>query len=189
LTFLHRRRGAVAALLAAALAIPAQPGRAATPYEAQIGGFVAATIQALITGEFAGRSPSQVGGLRPVCKPADYDDLRAAASNSTAFYKFQQRCKFTDDRIDATHVHSIAYLPMGYCATLKAAFETFMAEQIYMTPPGLGSWSDWVSFEYKGSRYGASSRYLARGANLHATCDADGSLHLSAPRARGARRA
>jgi hypothetical protein len=178
----------MAALLAAALIIPAHPGRAATPYEAQIGGFMAAVILTLITGEFAGRSPSQVGGLRPVCRPADYDDLRAAADNSTAFYKFQQRCKFTDDTIDATHVHSVAYLPMGYCATLKTAFETFMAEQIYRTPPDVGSWTDWVSFEYKGSRYGSSRRALARGADLQARCDADGSLHLSAPRARGARR-
>jgi hypothetical protein len=168
------------------LAITFLPSQAlaGTSYEAQIGGFIHSTLQTFITGEFAGRRPSQsdIAGLnRPVCKPADYDDLRAAANDQAAFDAFRRKCKFVDVKKDDTHVHGTAHLPRGYCETLKNAFETMLTEQVYSDTPD-GKWE--VVFEYKGSRYDSSKRALARGARLKTMCLDDGSLRVSAPRKR-----
>ena len=156
--------------------------RAATPYEAQVGGFMTATLQTLITGEFAGRSPSNADAAlnRPVCKPDDYDDLRAAANDRTAFDAFRRRCKLVEGKIDDTHVHSIAYLPRGYCEVLKTAFAKVLAERVYA--PGTPSRE--LIIDYKGSRYEGTRGTLARNAQLQATCQDDGSLWISAPRPR-----
>jgi hypothetical protein len=160
-----------------------QPSFAATPYEAQIGGFVAAALNALITGEFAGRRPSQVEAHfdRAACGPADFADLRAAANDTATFDAIRRRCKFTEAKIDATHVHIIAYLPSGYCETLKAAFEAVLADQVYGAPRDT---TDLVAIDYKGTYYLGSGRALARGAQLEARCQEEGSLRVSAPRKR-----
>jgi hypothetical protein len=157
---------------------------AGTPYEAQIGGFMAAVLSVIITGEFAGRNPSQADArpTRPICKPSDYDHLRAAANDTAALDAFRRRCKLTEGTVDDTHVYSTAYLPAGYCEALKAAFEKVLAEQVYAVP--IGSPGDDVIFEYKGSRYAGTSRRLARGARLQLVCRADGALRISAPRER-----
>src|SRR5262245_37327294 len=105
----------VTVLIALAASLVPPPAHAATPYEAQIGGFMTATLQTLITGEFAGRSPSNADASlhRPVCRPGDYEDLRAAANDRAAFDAFRRRCKLVEGTIDGTQVHSTAYLPQG----------------------------------------------------------------------------
>jgi hypothetical protein len=180
---LVRTLGIVVAMLTPATLCTSPPVRAATPYEAQIGGFMTATLQTLITGEFAGRSPSNADAAlnRPICKPSDYDDLRAAANDRAAFDAFRRRCKLVEGTIDATHVHSTAYLPHGYCETLKTAFETVLAERIYAES---GNPTRELIIEYKGSRSESTDRLLARGAQLRTTCRDDGSLRISAPRKR-----
>ena len=144
---------------------------------------MAAALNALITGEFAGRRPSQVGAdlHRRVCEPQDYGDLRAAASDTTAFDEIRRRCRFTETKVDATQVHSIAYLPPGYCETLKAAFEAMLAEQVFGAPRNPG---DFIVIDYKGTYYAGTDRALARGARLEARCQQDSSLRVSAPRSR-----
>lgn len=176
--------GVVVALLAmAATMLVLPPVRAATPYEAQIGGFMTATLQTLITGEFAGRSPSNADAAldRPICRPSDYDDLRAAANDRAAFDAFRRRCKLVEGKLDGTHVHSTAYLPPGYCERLKAAFEKVLAERIYAEP---ASPTPDMIIEYKGSQFRTTGRQLARGARMEATCQDDGALRVSAPRKR-----
>lgn len=175
------KRGIALCLLYLAALLAPQSAQTGTSYEAQIAGFMAAALQALITGEFAGRKPSQVDAElhRPVCRPSDYDDLRAAATDAAAFDAIRRRCKFTEGKIDATEVYNIAYLPPGYCETLKTAFERVLVDQVYDAPPDSG---DLVVIEYKGSRYLGSGRGLARRARLHATCESDGSLRVSASR-------
>jgi hypothetical protein len=143
---------------------------------------MAAVLETLITGEFAGRRPSQTDfiPMRPVCKPSDCATLRAAAHDTAAFDAFYKRCNLIESTIDETQVHSIAHLPPGYCDTLKTAFEDALAKEVY-GPPRAG---DWVEIEYKGSRYRGTRRALARGAHLQAACLADGFLRISAPRNR-----
>jgi hypothetical protein len=84
-------------VLLLAIAIPGA-SRAQTPYETQVGGFMTAVLSVLITGEFAGRSPSNAHASpnRPLYKPADYDDLRAAANDRAAFDAFRRRCKLVE---------------------------------------------------------------------------------------------
>jgi len=173
----------ITALLALAMLCASLPVRAAGPYEAQIGGFMTATLQTLITGEFAGRSPSNADAAlnRPICKPSDYDDLKAAANDRAAFDAFRQRCKLVEGTTDGTHVHSTAYLPPGYCETLKTAFETVLTERVYAAPTNP---TRMLIIEYKGSRYESTNRQLARGAQLQAICQDDDSLRVSAPRKR-----
>jgi hypothetical protein len=175
--------GVVVALVALAIPLVPLPVRAATPYEAQIGGFMTATLQTLITGEFAGRSPSNADAAlsRPICRPSDYDDLRAAASDRAAFDAFRRRCRLVEEKIDETHVHSTAYLPPGYCERLKTAFEKVLAERIYAEP---ASPTPDLIIEYKGSRFQTTSRQLARGARMEVTCQDDGAIRVIAPRKR-----
>lgn len=178
-----QKPGVIAGLVALSIIFVESGTRAATPYEAQIGGFMAAVLQTLITGEFANRSPSQVDAHldRPVCLPKDYEDLRAAANDPLAFDALRRRCKFTEGKIDPTEVHSIAYLPAGYCERLRSALETVLADEIYAVPRGT---KPGLIIEYKGSRLGiggGSEREIVRHAQLRSTCHSDGSLRVSAP--------
>jgi hypothetical protein len=170
-------------MLAALAVATLSPVHAARPYEAQIGGFMTAALQTLITGEFAGRSPSNADAAldRPICRPSDYDDLRAAANDRDAFDAFRRRCKLVEGKIDGTHVHSTAYLPRGYCEGLKAAFEKALAERVYAEQ---ASPTPDLIIEYKGSRLRTTRRQLARGAGMDVTCQDDGALRVSAPRRR-----
>ena len=170
--------------LVASLVHPSAAKSAGTTYEAQIGGFMVSVMRTFIAGEFAGRRPSQAGIRldRRVCRPADYIDLRAAAASDTAaFDDFHRRCKLVQSRKDDTHVHAVAYPPPGFCEPLKTAFEAMLAQHVYNDP---GNPSFALAFEYKGSRYDATSRQLARGARLQVGCQDDGSWHVSAPRTR-----
>jgi hypothetical protein len=169
---------ATACVVAATLYAFSSP-RAATPYEFQLGGFVSSLLQTIITGEFAGRSPSNADAPpnRPICKPGDYDDLRAATNDRAAFDAFRRRCNLVEGVVDETHIHVTAYLPSGYCEILKAAFDGVMAEHVYATPANPKPF-----IEYKGSRSTATGRTLARNAKLRTTCRDDGSLRISAPR-------
>jgi hypothetical protein len=157
------------------------PSRAATPYEAQIQGFITASLLVLITGEFAGRTPPNiyVPNTRPACKPSDYDDLRAAANDQAEFEAFYKRCRLVESYLDATHTQGTAYLPLGYCEILKTVFDRMLFEQVYSVPADAG---DLIVFEYKGSQYRATRRALARAAKLQSSCREDGSLRVSAPR-------
>jgi hypothetical protein len=168
-------------LLLLALVSAPLPTLAGTPYEAQIGGFLTAALQTLITGEFAGRSPSNADAQpqRPICKPSDYDDLRAAANDRAAFDAFRRRCHLVETKVDSTHVHGTVYLPSGYCEALKNVFDKMMATEVYAAAEEKG---EWVVFEHKGSRYEATRRTLARRAQIKSSCQADGSLRISAPR-------
>ena len=161
------------------------PALAGTSYESKIGGFISTTLQTFIAGEFAGRRPSQadIAGLnRPVCKPADYDDLRAAANDQAALDAFHRKCKFVEVKRDDTHVHGTAFVPRGYCEILKNAFEAMLAERVFADANDVRS--DELAFEYKGSRYSATRLRLAHGARLKPMCLDDGSLRVSAPRKR-----
>ena len=154
------------------------------PYESKIGGFMYAAMEALITGEFAGRRPSQVDAslTRPVCRGSDYDDLRAAAHDRVAFDELRRRCQWVETINDSTHVHATAYLPPGYCGILKSAFDAMLLDHIY-GPPRHPNREE-VMFEYKGSHYSATVRTLASGARIESSCEADGALRVSAPRKR-----
>ncbi len=68
---------------------------------------MSALLQTIITGEFAGRSPSNADAplQRPICKPSDYDDLRAAANDRAAFDAFRRRCRLVEGVSMRTHVH------------------------------------------------------------------------------------
>lgn len=151
-----------------------------TSREAQIAGFIYASLQTIIVGEFAGRRISQVDAppVRPVCGPNDFEDLRAAAKDNTAFDAFHRRCKFVEFKVNDTHVVGTAHLPSGYCETLKQAYDKMLAEHVY------ASTSHVVEFEYKGSRYSSTSGNLARGRQPQTKCNDDGSLSVSALRNR-----
>ena len=86
---------------------------------------MASVLTTIITGEFAGRSPSQADAVldRRPCTPAEYDDLRAAANSKAAFDRFHQRCRLAEAKRVGDQIHVFAYLPDGYCVALKAAFE------------------------------------------------------------------
>jgi hypothetical protein len=174
----------LAALLAALTLCVPGVGIAATPYEQQIAGFMGAVLTTLITGEFAGRSPSQADAVldRRPCLPADYDDLRAAANDKEAFDRFHQRCRLTEAKLVGDRVHVFASLPEGYCETLKGAFEKAMEDRVYKGPPEDALWNDWVAIEYKGSKYGGTRRSLARGGQIHASCEPGGVLRISGSR-------
>lgn len=172
-------------VLVAFAACGTQPALAlGTSYEAKIGGFIHASLQTIIVGEFAGRRISQVDAplQRPVCRPDDYADLRATANDPEAFDAFHRRCKFVEVKVDETHVVGTAFLPSGYCETLKRAYDNMLAERVYAVTDEPQKWS--VEFEYKGSRYYSTSGPLARGAQLQTKCNDDGSLSISAPRKR-----
>ena len=155
-----------------------------TPRGSQIAGFIWATLETIIIGEFAGRRPSQADALpsRPVCRPDDYTDLRAAANDTALLDALPRRCKFVDVKVNDTHVVGTAYLPAGYCETLKRAYDNMLAERVYAVTDD--SQKHWVEFEYKGSRYLANNGALVRGARLQTSCNDDGSLSISAPRKR-----
>jgi hypothetical protein len=160
-----------------------QPSFAATPYEAQIGGFISASLHTLITGEFAGQSPSNADANlnRPVCRSADYDELRAAANDRRALDAFRRKCKFVETKIDQTHVHGIAYLPVGYCTIIKNAVDKEVLSRINEEP---AHFVRGLTIEYKGAVFESTDRLLARRAGLEAKCQEDGSLRVSAPRKR-----
>ena len=155
-----------------------------TSYESQLVGFMSSALQTLAKGEFAGRGPSQVDAspTRPICRPSDFHDLRAAASDQAAFDELRRRCRLIETKGDDTHVHAVMYLPTGYCETLKNAFDAMLVDQVYGPPRN--AHPDDVRFEYKGSLFHASRRALARGARLESKCAADGALRVSAPRKR-----
>lgn len=180
----RKSRQAVAALALASV-LWSTPGSGGTSYESQISGFIAASLGALITGEYAGRRPSQVMAPlhRPACKPADFEDLKRAAADKSAFDAIAKRCKLAASTYDDKDVHVTAYLPPGDCERLKTAFENMLTEHVYPSPPS-GMHPEDVTFEYKGSFYSGSGRTLAWGARLRATCHQDGSLRVSAPRDR-----
>lgn len=160
------------------MALLSQP-LAATPYEAQIGGFMTAVLQTFITGEFAGRSPSNADAAlhRPVCKPGDYDQLRAAAEDKAAFDAFRRKCKLVEGRIDDAYVYSTAYLPHGYCETLKGAMVAALD-----TILGSENSTNLVILNYKGSRHLSNTADLARHADLEVKCLNDGALMIRTSR-------
>ena len=75
-----------------------------------------------------------------------------------------------------------AFLPSGYCETLKRAYDNMLAERVYAVTDD--TQKHWVEFEYKGSRYSSNSGALARGAQLQTKCNDNGSLSVSALRKR-----
>jgi hypothetical protein len=155
-----------------------------TSYDYQVGGFIAATLYTLIEGEFVGRKISNdypTPPQRPVCKPADYLHLRDIANDSSKLSEFNKRCKLIEVRMDGTLAHGIAYLPKGYCEGLKTAFEDILEREVFSVPY---EGNDTITYEYKGARYSATRRRLARSARLQAVCQDDGALRISAPRKR-----
>jgi hypothetical protein len=103
-------------MLVLAMLCTASPARAATPYEAQLGGRVYAILSTLIIGEFGGqtRENNDEHALkRPICQPSDFDDLREAARDNATLLAFRRRCRLVEGKIDSAHIHHIAYLPGG----------------------------------------------------------------------------
>jgi len=178
-----RTLGVVTAMLALAMLCTASLARAATPYEAQLGGRVYAILSTLIIGEFGGRTRANNDSdalKRRICQPSDYDELREAAKDNATMIAFHRRCRLVEGKIDSTHFHHISYLPVGYCETLKSAFEAMLAAHVYPVP--IDS-RDGLIFVYKGLRLalGTGDRELLRGAGLEAKCRDDGALQVSAP--------
>jgi hypothetical protein len=173
----------IATALAWAMLCAPPPVRAATPYQAQLGGRVNEILSTLIIGEFGGRTRANTDATlnKRICQPRDYDDLREAAKDNATLIAFHKRCRLIEFRYDETHVYSTAYLPSGHCQTLKASFEAMLAAHVYAVP---STSKDWLIFEYKGLRLemGAADREMIRRAQLQATCRDDGSLRISAPR-------
>jgi hypothetical protein len=153
--------------------------RSGTPYEAQIGGFIYASLQTFILGEFAGRRTTNTIGhaKRRPCRPEDFIGLRQSARDERAVSKFEDSCHTVHFQVGETHVHGTAYLPDGPCNALKVAYDDMLAKQVYADLPG-----ELVVFEYKGSNYLGSRRSIARGARLQTECLPDGSIRVSAPR-------
>lgn len=172
-------------LLALALAcLSPQASALGTSYEAKIGGFIYASLHTIIVGEFAGRKISQVDAplQRPVCRPNDFEDLRATGKDNAAFDAFHRRCKYVEVRVNDTHVVGTAYIPSGHCETLKRVYNNMLAEHVYAVTDTPQKY--FIEFEYKGSRYYANDGALARGAQLQTKCNEDGSLSIAAPRKR-----
>jgi len=177
-----RKLTTTVALSASAILCATPQADAGRSYEAQIGGFIGGVLRALITGEFAGRRPSQADIVpnRPACRPNDYDDLRTAKNDTVAFDALNQRCQLVQVIVDKTYVHAIAHLPTGYCETLKSVFETEFAKHIYQAPSNAGPE---IIIEYKGSRSVTSgNREMARAARVETICQDDGALRVSTPR-------
>lgn len=154
-------------------------------YERMIGGFIHASLQAIIVGELAGRKQSQAypSAQVPVCRPSDFVDLSAAAKDETAFDAFYRRCRFVEVKKTENHIVGTAYLPSGHCEALKQAYDKMLAEHV--NAPTVEDRMDMVEFEYKGSRFmSTGSRRMARSAQLRTKCSDDGSLSISALRKR-----
>jgi hypothetical protein len=163
----------------------AQPAFAlGTSREAQIGGFIWASLETIIIGEFAGRNPSQPDAqpTRPVCRANDFEDLRATGKDNASFDAFRRRCKVVEVKKNDTHVVGTAYLPAGHCDMLKQAYDKMLAEHVNL------QWVDdnerVIDFTYKGARYASTGRVLAKRAQLQTNCNADGSLSVSTARKR-----
>jgi hypothetical protein len=111
-----------------------------TPRGSQIAGFIYASLQTIIVGEFAGRRISQIDAppMRPVCRPNDFEDLRATAKDNAAFDAFHRRCKIVEVKIDETYVVGTAHLPPGHCETLKRAYDSMLAERVYAVTENTG---------------------------------------------------
>ena len=75
-------------------------------------------------------------------------------------------------------MHGTAYLPQGDCFTIKRAYDAMLADQL-SRPASEGRL---MTFDYKGAKFSASSRWLVAQAQLRTTCEADGSLRVSAKR-------
>jgi hypothetical protein len=145
---------------------------ASASFVGQAGLVVGSVIRTAITGEFDGRSSARGDYInRRVCQPDDYEALKVAVKDYATLLAFAARCKFIEfivDRSDGRNVQmeGIAYLPLGYCDTLKLAFERVLAESVEATAHG--------------SRVG--KRYLLESADFVTSCQKDGSLHVSAKR-------
>jgi hypothetical protein len=179
----RRRRIAGSVLAAFALAsacMVQQKAFSKTPYETQLAGVIYAIVQTLVTGEFAGRSRSHVDAppKRRICKPDDFVALTRSALDDAAMDDFRRLCRPVESSLDATHAISIAYLPKGYCGSIKKAFETILEEQVF----GAAIRGDILVVEYKGARFEGSGRDLLKQASLQATCEPDGSLRITGPR-------
>jgi hypothetical protein len=159
---------AVVVLLVAALS------GCGSSYEAQLGRFMDNTLAFLITSEFAGRAPSQsdAGWGAPICKVDDYADLQVSVQKS-AFDTLVRRCKLVYGRSAGGDVYSTAYLPPGYCPTLKDAFEAVLFNVKLST-------SNDVTIEYKGSRMQITRSNHVFDAVITAECLRDGSMFVSA---------
>ncbi len=143
--------------------------------KAQVGGLIHSLLSAFVIGEFGGRTRANPHfNQRPICKPGDYEDLREAAKDDATLIAFHQRCRLIESAMDDTHVHGIAYLPPGYCGSLKNAFETVLVE--------VASGNQNASIIKHKEMHLDFNRTFARSAELKATCQADGSLRISAPK-------
>jgi hypothetical protein len=171
------RHIAMIALFSAALSTAARSG--GTPYEAQIGGFIYASLQTFILGEFAGRRTTNTIGdaQRRACQPEDFRRLADSAKDEGAVATLEKSCHVVHFQVDDNGVNGTAYLPGGTCEALKAAYDQMLTDKVHANPA-----ANLVEFEYKNSRYLGSRGHLARAAGLQTACLPDGSIRVSASR-------
>lgn len=153
---------------------------AGTPYDAQIGGFIAASMETFIYGEFAGRRAPQidVSLARRTCRADEYAELRSVTNDEESFENFYRKCRVIEYSKDETHVHGTAYIPAGSCERLKTVFERLLLENVYAAS------GHELVFEHNGARYSSNRLALAAGARLSVICLDNGALRMSAPRKR-----
>jgi hypothetical protein len=192
---------AVATLITATTLCASPRSFAGTPEEAQLGGLIYAVLSQFIIAEFGGHretpdtswSRALLGDTvapsnnppfnrRPICGPADYDDLREAAKGNTAPIDIRARCRLIETKTERLHVHGFAYLPAGQCEPLKTAINTILAERVHGAPKEQPLANYIV--EYKGSSIIDVNWYFARSSQLMATCQDDGSIRLTGRRNR-----
>jgi len=154
---------------------------AGTPYEAQLGGQIHATLRTLIIAEFGG-PPSREAVTRRICQPDDYEVLKEWAKHDASLSAFGVRCgmtEFISDRSDNTRIEHIAYLPVGYCEILKPAIEKILSVIVRLEPS-----KSRHSFNVNHRNFGVILQAKAleplRGADVITSCRSDGSLHVSA---------
>jgi len=181
--FLHRRRLlgkaiACAALVAAIMQVtPAASGLVPSVGPNKVVRiFLVETLATLIGGEFAGRRVPGDRAYGPPCKPEDFESLRAGG-NPIRTEQFVPSCRIAEFRLEEAHMHVTSYLPSGSCEVIRNAFDDILKQAIY------GRSDPSISYEYKGAKYSTAKHGDAvRGAQLQASCQADGSLRVTALR-------
>jgi hypothetical protein len=149
-----------------------------TSYEYQLAGFISASAQTFVRGEYTQiRQPLNIPYSPPtVCGPSDYKALMAATDRQSALQKFEQTCKAVNITIERNTVKAELQLPQGHCETLKNAFDHMLADKVFASKENM------VEFEYKNARYFGSRGDLARSAKFETSCEIDGSFRIRAAR-------
>ncbi|BAT60058.1 hypothetical protein GJW-30_1_02593 [Variibacter gotjawalensis] len=135
-------------------------------FERQIQGTLAAILETIIAGEFAGRDPSQVGLTmqRPVCRADDFQEL-VASPNSLDL--INRRCRFVATAaLGKGQAKADVFLPKGRCEAIKQLFERVISSAAQ-------AGSRVLNFTHKGESLKTTKGDLLKGSEIVAACDVD----------------